>query len=264
MSSPERKIIIIAGPNGAGKTTFAREFLPGENACSTFINADLIAAGLNPFNPDDEAFRAGRLMLELIRNSVDKGISFAIETTLSGRAYAGSVVEWKKRGYSVNLYYLRLPTSEMAIERVRLRVKSGGHNIPAPVVHRRFQAGWDNLQTTFRHLADEWAIFDTSGPDVQMVDSGKNTADFVRQSESRPPGPLPDCWAGAASAIRRAAIGARQRALETNGEVMLYRDRALVLETDPKRIFPSGVEVEICRCGRVIATDTLDGTCVSR
>lgn len=78
----EKKIIIIAGPNGAGKTTFAGEFLPQEAHCPAFVNADLIAAGLAPFEPERAAFRAGRLMLEEIHNNVRRGESFAFETEL--------------------------------------------------------------------------------------------------------------------------------------------------------------------------------------
>ena len=256
MIESNKRIIIIAGPNGAGKTTFAREFLPGEGTCPTFINADLIAEGLNPMDPDAAAFPAGRLMLQLIRENIEKGNSFAIETTLSGRAYAGSVVEWKKKGYSVELYYLKLPTPEMAIERVSLRVKSGGHNIPEPVVRRRFQAGWDNFQSTFRHLADEWVLFDTSGPDVQLVDAGGRTSGVVAKPENRAQGPIHYYLAGALAAIRRAAIGARQQALESTGEVMLYRNGEMVWEADPERIFPEGVDVRICECGRVLVKVT--------
>jgi predicted ABC-type ATPase len=83
-----RRIVIIAGPNGAGKTTFAREFLPREAECPDFINADLIAAGLSPFDPQRVALRAGRLMLLEIARRVGAGESFAFETTLSGRSYA--------------------------------------------------------------------------------------------------------------------------------------------------------------------------------
>lgn len=93
--SDEQKIVIIAGPNGAGKTTFAREFLPQEGNISDFINADLIAAGLSPFNPDAAAVRAGRLMLEEIDQRVAQRRSFAFETTLSGRGYAVKIKGWQ-------------------------------------------------------------------------------------------------------------------------------------------------------------------------
>lgn len=103
----ELKIVIIAGPNGAGKTTFAREFLPHEANCPDFINADLIAAGLSPFNPDAMAIRAGRLMLEEISSRVTQR-SFAFETTLSGRGYARMIPYWRNAGYR-NLYFCPLP-----------------------------------------------------------------------------------------------------------------------------------------------------------
>jgi len=97
--SPTRKrIIILAGPNGAGKTTFAREFLPDEAECPSFVNADLIAAGLSPFNPEVVAMRAGRLMLELIEEHVARGDSFAFETTLAGKSYARHIARWQAAG----------------------------------------------------------------------------------------------------------------------------------------------------------------------
>ena len=105
-----RKIVIIAGPNGAGKTTFAREFLPNEAGCPIFVNADLIAAGLAPFDPARVALRAGRLMLEEIHTQVRKGGSFAFETTLSGRHYAQLIPLWRDQGYKVKLIFLSLPT----------------------------------------------------------------------------------------------------------------------------------------------------------
>lgn len=124
----EKKIIIIAGPNGAGKTTFAEEFLPREADCPAFVNAGLIAAGLAPFQPERAAFRAGRLMLEEIYNHVLKGENFALETTLSGRGYAGLIPGWQEGGYIIKLFFLRLASPELAIARVRQRVREGGHN----------------------------------------------------------------------------------------------------------------------------------------
>src|SRR6478735_10358739 len=106
--SPTRKrIIILPGPNGAGKTTFAREFLPDEAECPTFVNADLIAAGLSPFNPGVVAMRAGRLMLELIEEHVTRGDSFAFETTLAGKSYARHIPRWQAAGYHVTYSFWR-------------------------------------------------------------------------------------------------------------------------------------------------------------
>jgi predicted ABC-type ATPase len=106
-----KKIVIIAGPNGAGKTTFAREFLPREADCPDFINVDLIAAGLSPFDPNRAALRAGRLMLQEIHRRAGAGESFAFETTLSGRNYARLIPRWRKAGYHVKLIFLSLPTA---------------------------------------------------------------------------------------------------------------------------------------------------------
>ena len=135
---PEKRILIIAGPNGAGKTTLARELLPNEANISTFINAYLIAAGLSPFQPERAAFRAGRMMLEMIEACVFRGESFAFETTLSGRGYARMIPRWQAEGYWVKLYYFLLPSPEFAAERVRQRVAMGGHYVPDDIIRRRF------------------------------------------------------------------------------------------------------------------------------
>lgn len=162
MSGPKR-IFIIAGPNGAGKTTFATEFLPNEAHCPTFINADLIAAELNPLQPDLAAIQAGRTMLKLIHDCVKKEKSFAFETTLSGHGYTRLVPLWQKEGYLVKLFFLRLPTPEMAIARVRQRAMEGGHDVPEQTVRRRFRSGWRNFQLIYRDLVDEWVVYENSG-----------------------------------------------------------------------------------------------------
>jgi predicted ABC-type ATPase len=110
---------VLAGPNGAGKTTFAREFLLSEASCRTFINADLIAAGLSPFDPGKAAIRAGRLMLESIDRAVERRESFAFETTLAATSYARRIPSWQALGYVVELVFLALPSAEVAIARVR-------------------------------------------------------------------------------------------------------------------------------------------------
>ena len=167
-----KKIIIIAGPNGAGKTTFAMEFLPNEADTLTFINADLIAAGLNPLQPESEAMRAGRLMLRMIDDRVRGGESFAFETTLSGRGYARMIPKWREQGYWVKLYFLRLPDPEVSIARVRHRVIRGGHNIPEDVIRQRFQRGWANFNSAYRDLVDEWAVYDNSGDRPVLLEEG--------------------------------------------------------------------------------------------
>jgi len=165
--------LIIAGPNGAGKTTFAQDFLPQEASCPRFVNADLIAAGLSPFVPELAAVRAGRLMLQTIFALAQKGQSFAFETTLAGRSYARHIRCWQSAGYHVTLYYLRLPSPEMAIARVAERVRQGGHNIPEVVIRRRFAAGWRNFEELYRDLADAWVLYDNAGKKPQLADWGE-------------------------------------------------------------------------------------------
>lgn len=158
----ELKIVIIAGPNGAGKTTFAREFLPNEGNCPTFINADLIAAGISPFAPESVSIRAGRLMLDEIDDRVRNRKSFAFETTLSGRSYLHKIRQWQELGYHVKLLFLSLPNADVAIARVAARVSQGGHNIPENIIRRRFDAGLKNFDTMYKQQVDAWMLYDNS------------------------------------------------------------------------------------------------------
>lgn len=166
------KILIFAGPNGAGKTTFATEFLADQSESLAFVNADLIAAGLSPFKQASANFRAGRMLLDTIREHVANGESFAFETTLSGSGYARSIPRWRERGFVVELFYLRLPNPDLAVDRVRLRVSEGGHDVPEAVIRRRFHASWRNFENIYRSLVDEWKIFDNSSPKPILLETG--------------------------------------------------------------------------------------------
>jgi len=168
----DRKIVIIAGPNGAGKTTFAREFLPNEADCPLFVNADLIAEGLSPFSPEHASFHAGRLMLEEIKRHVRHGESFAFETTLSGRTYAKMIPDWQQLGYKVKVVFLYLPDVRIAIERVKYRVRQGGHNVPENTIMRRYEKGWYNFQNIYKQLADAWVLFDNTNTTPKLLDKG--------------------------------------------------------------------------------------------
>ena len=165
-----KKIIIIAGPNGAGKTTFARDFLPAEARTLRFINADLIAAGLAPFNPESASFKAGRLMIAEIEECVDAGHSFAFETTLSGMSYLKKIDGWRACGYQVKLWFLSLPNEQIAVSRVARRVIQGGHNIPDDVIRRRFKAGLENFHQHYKQAVDSWAFYDSSGMRPRLID----------------------------------------------------------------------------------------------
>jgi len=171
----DKKILIIAGPNGAGKTTFAKSFLPQEAQCLSFINADLIAAGLSPFEPEAAAIQAGRLMLEKIHTCAMRGENFAFETTLSGLSYLQHIRQWRNMGYRVSLYFLALPSADVAVERVVERVRQGGHNIAETVIRRRFAAGLRNFEQYYQTSVDDWVLFDNSEPVPVILQWGSNT-----------------------------------------------------------------------------------------
>lgn len=154
----DKVILIFAGPNGAGKSTFAKSFLPDFPQCQLFINADLIAAGLSPFAPESQAIKAGRIMLNEIKDCVRNGESFSFETTLAGRTYMKMIPEWQQLGYTVGLNFLSLPNVEFAIE----RVAQGWHNIPEADIRRRFEAGLNNFVTIYKSLVYFGVIYDSS------------------------------------------------------------------------------------------------------
>ena len=145
---------IVAGPNGAGKTTFATEFLPLYANCRNFINADLIARGLSPFDPDAAMLRAGRTVLQRIAEFTKARTDFAFETTLAGRSYVPLLGAMKKAGFRLHLFYLWIPSPDLCLLRIRYRVEGGGHNVPERDVRRRFARTLGNLFTLYRPLLD--------------------------------------------------------------------------------------------------------------
>jgi len=176
-------VYVIAGPNGAGKTTFASEYLPDLVQCREFLNADLIAAGLSPFAPETQDMLAARLLLTRARELVQKGRSFAFETTLSGRGYARQLQQMKDSGYRVALFFLWLSSVDLAKTRVRTRVLQGGHNIPEHVIVRRYDAGLRNLFELYRPLADVFQFYDASAlpPIIEVFE--KDGATLVNGGE---------------------------------------------------------------------------------
>jgi predicted ABC-type ATPase len=144
-----------------------------EAQCPTFVNADLIAAGLSPVRPELAAMRAARLMLELIGDLVARGESFAFETTLADRAYVRRIAEWQRVGYHVTVLFLSLASADAAIRRVRWRVTQGGHAIPEDVIRRRFAAGRANFEKLYKPQADAWALYDSSEEAPVLLDWGE-------------------------------------------------------------------------------------------
>jgi len=168
----ERHLYIISGCNGAGKTTASYTVLPEVLDCREFVNADEIARGLSPFNPESVAIEAGRLMLERIECLLGLGASFAIETTLATRSYIRLVERAQMQGYTVHLLYFWLESPELAIERVAQRVSEGGHNIPEQTIRRRYKLGLSNLVRLFIPIVDEWYLFDNSTNNYECIAQG--------------------------------------------------------------------------------------------
>lgn len=159
---------IIAGPNGAGKTTFALEYLP-KVACTYFVNADLIAAGLSPLAPERELVAASRIFLQEIEARIKKCENFSFETTLAGRSYLRLLDRLRGDGWQVELLYLALPSVEMSKLRVAERVAHGGHSIPVRQILRRFPRSLHNLLNEFSHRVDRCLCFMNDGEAPVLV-----------------------------------------------------------------------------------------------
>ena len=172
------KLYIIAGCNGAGKTTASYTVLPEMLGCKEFVNADEIAKGLSPFNPESVAIEAGRLLLQRMDDLISEGADFAFEPTLASRSYGKFIEPAHSKGECVSLLYFGLPTPEQAIERVATRVNEGGHNIPSDVILRRYANGLRNLTTLYTPVCDFWSIYDNSSADaeIKIIASGEKDA----------------------------------------------------------------------------------------
>lgn len=160
---------IIAGPNGAGKTTFALRYLPQIAGCRNFVNADLIAYGISPFDSLSAQYEAGRLFLREIHANIDKRIDFAFETTLSGRSQISLLKKLRQNGWQVVLFFLWIPDAAFSKSRVRERVEHGGHNIPDNAIYRRFPRIMHNLIKIYIPLCDKVVCYDNSESEPVLV-----------------------------------------------------------------------------------------------
>lgn len=164
-----KKLYVIAGCNGAGKTTASFFLLPNVLGCKEFINADEIAKGLSPFQPEKVSLEAGRIMLHRIDELLNQEKDFAFETTLSSKTYAQTILKAQSKGYFVTLLFFWLNSVELAKKRVKVRVREGGHNIPEEVIERRYERGIKNLLDIYLPICDNTMVFDNSDTTPVLV-----------------------------------------------------------------------------------------------
>lgn len=176
-------IVVVAGPNGAGKSTAAPFLLKQALDILEFVNADQIASGLSAYSPETVAFQAGRIMLNRLRELAASKSSFAFESTLSSRTFAPFLRRCKAAGYRVQIFYMALPSAQLAVSRVALRVKRGGHNIAQVDIERRFQRSLQNLFSLYLPLADQWAVLDNSVGELQPIAQGSSKRISVKDKE---------------------------------------------------------------------------------
>lgn len=177
------KLYILSGCNGSGKTTASYTLLPEMLECSQFVNSDEFAKSLSPFNPSQASVTASRFMLMKIRYLLDKRMDFSIETTLATRSLGGIIQEARELNYTVTILYFWLNSPDLAVARVKDRVASGGHNIPEPVIRRRYYMGLRYLFDTYIPLCDRWILADNSIIPFTVVAEGTKDEVFVKNEE---------------------------------------------------------------------------------
>jgi predicted ABC-type ATPase len=178
-------LYIIAGCNGAGKTTASYTVLPELLGCKEFVNADEIAKGLSPFQPETVSFQAGRIMLGRIDELMKQQVDFAFETTLTTLSYQHTINLAKSKGYNITLLFFWLNDVNLAIERVKIRVSEGGHNIPEDVVERRYYKGLKNLVKVFVNLCDYWMVIDNSDKSHLLIAEGRGIEEIKIEENSK-------------------------------------------------------------------------------
>jgi predicted ABC-type ATPase len=174
----EKKLYIIGGCNGAGKTTASFNILPELLNCKEFVNADEIARGLSPFQPEKVSIEAGRLMLTRIDELIQSNQDFSFETTLSTRSFIHTINRAKSSGYFVTLIFFWLESVELAKDRVKKRVSEGGHHIEEEVIKRRYKLGIDNLFNLYADKVDSLFIFDNSALESDLIAEKKLNGEF--------------------------------------------------------------------------------------
>jgi predicted ABC-type ATPase len=180
-----KKLYIIGGCNGAGKTTASFNILPELLHCKEFVNADEIARGISPFQPEKVAIEAGRIMLQRIEELISSTVDFSFETALSTRSFVRTIERARSKGYYVTLIFFWLESIELAKNRVSKRVKEGGHHIPPDVIERRYNAGINNLFNIYQNNVDSLFIYDNSNSESELIAEKEMNSDFLVLNSSK-------------------------------------------------------------------------------
>ena len=178
-------LLIIAGPNGAGKTTTAMHLLPNVLHIKHFVNADLIAKGLSPFDPAQENWNAARIMVERMRQLTERRETFAAETTLASRSFVAVIERCRQAGYGTGLLFIALADAELAKERVAMRVRQGGHGVPDEIVERRFHLGLRNFFELYSPIIDEWTFVENTKEGIVTLAKLTQNNDLFFYDEER-------------------------------------------------------------------------------
>lgn len=172
-----KRLYILAGANGSGKSTISKVLLPTEDV--VYINPDDIARELNPTDPVSSRIEAGRVAMQRMHELISKGASFAVESTLSGRAHLKIIEKARAMGYSTTIAYTFVDSPEVCIERIAVRVMNGGHDIPPEDVLRRYFRSKENFVNLYAPLADHWMLYYNGGNDAVLVAHGNGVLNVV-------------------------------------------------------------------------------------
>jgi predicted ABC-type ATPase len=185
MTETDPHVVVIAGPNGAGKTTLAPFLLRDTLGVLEYVNADPIALGLSGFDPAGVAFAAGRVMLKRLHDLAGQRKTFAFESTLAARTYVPWIERRRRDGYRVQLMFLWLRSADLAVHRVRERVRAGGHDVAEGVIRRRYAAGLTNFWELYQPLADAWSVYDNSSSARPLLigSGGVNRKSLIIQAD---------------------------------------------------------------------------------
>jgi predicted ABC-type ATPase len=183
-AAPRPQVAVLAGINGAGKSSSADPILRVGLGMPIFVNPDTVARGLNALHPESEAVKAGRVVLEHLRELAERRCSFAFETTLAGRTYADWLGKLRDGGYIVHLFYFWLRSADMAIERVAIRVRSGGHHIPDETIRRRYARSVRNFFELYQPMATTWQVYDNSNGRPRMIAFNNSFFDTILDQDT--------------------------------------------------------------------------------